>query len=140
VVSPADIAHFDRFGFVVLRRAFDPVPLIAEVDRALIDGSRAPFGAAVGGGEVTGRYVPMMCERTPYSLTLLDDFADIVTSLLGGPVLPVRAKAVVYHGETNWHHDSDLDVSSVGCLCYLEPLRARSPPMARRLRRRPDRP
>ena len=38
------------------------------------------------------------------------------------PVLPVRAKGVLYDGDTNWHTDSDLDVMSIGFLCYLESL------------------
>ena len=120
----ADIAHFARFGFVVLRRAFDPGPLSDEVDQAFREGSRAPFEANVGGGDIGGRYLPMMCERTPVSLTLLDRFAEFATQLLGAAVLPVRAKGVLYFGSTNWHNDSDQAVPSVSCACYLESLQA----------------
>ena len=120
----ADIAHYARFGFVVLRRVFDPSPLSEEIDRAFRDGSRAPFGTSVGGADLGGRYLPMMCERTPVSLSLLDQFAGIAAQLLETPVLPVRAKGVVYFGNTNWHNDSDCRVPSVGCACYLEALDA----------------
>ena len=126
MVSHADIAHFARFGFVVLRRAFDPWPLSDEIDGTFREGSRAPFGVNVAGGDISGRYVPMMCEHTPVSLSLLDEFARVATQLLDSPVLPVRAKGVMYFGSTNWHRDSDQDVTSVGCACYLEPLHARN--------------
>ena len=123
MVSRADIAHFNRFGYAVLRRAFDPAPLSDEIDRSFREGSRAPFAVDVAGGEISGRYLPMMCERTPVSLALLDQFADAAAELLGRPVLPVRAKGVLYHGDTNWHTDSVHDVTSVGFVCYLESLR-----------------
>ncbi|MEO5842637.1 MAG: phytanoyl-CoA dioxygenase family protein [Acidimicrobiales bacterium] len=124
MVRHADIAHFHRFGFVVLRRAFDPEPLSQEIDRSFREGSRAPFDVNVAGGQISGRYLPMMCERTPVSLALLDQFADVAAQLLATDVLPVRAKGVLYHGDTNWHTDSDHDVTSVGFVCYLEPLQA----------------
>jgi len=108
----------------VLRAVFDPLPLAFEVDRAMAQEFRAPFKAEVGGGELTGHYVPMMCERTPVSLALLDAFAPPAASLLGGPVLPVRAKGVQYFGATAWHRDSERPVASVGFAAYLERLRA----------------
>ncbi|MEO8695124.1 MAG: phytanoyl-CoA dioxygenase family protein [Acidimicrobiales bacterium] len=124
MVRRADIAHFHRFGFAVLRRAFDPEPLSQELDRSFREGSRTPFDVSVGGGQISGRYLPMMCERTPVSLALLDQFADDAVQLLGTPVLPVRAKGVLYHANTNWHTDSEYHVESVGFVCYLESLRA----------------
>jgi hypothetical protein len=91
----ADLAHFARFGFVVLRRAFDPSPLSDELDRAIREGSRAPFGTSVGGADLGGRYLPMMCERTPVSLSLLDQFAGVAAQLLG---VSVRERAEMFAG------------------------------------------
>jgi hypothetical protein len=119
-----ELAHFRSFGFVVLRRAVDPELLSDEVDRALHDSSRGSFAAEEGGGTITGRYVPMMCERTPVSLQLLDRFAALAARFLDGPVLPVRAKGILYDGPTNWHRDTDRDVASMGFAAYLEPLDA----------------
>src|SRR5262249_35930230 len=48
----------------------------------------------------------------------------VATTLLGGPVLPTRAKGVLYGGDTPWHADSAFAVASVGFAAYLEPLRA----------------
>jgi hypothetical protein len=110
-------------GYAVWRRALDPVPLRAEVDAALADGLPGAFTAEVAGG-ISGRYLPLMNERTPVSLALLDRFAAVAEVVLGRAVLPLRAKCVVYFGDAGWHRDSDLDVASVAFAAYLEPLDA----------------
>ncbi len=84
------------------------------------------FHADVEGGEVKGRYAPMMTARTQFSLSLLDRFEPQAALLLGGPVLPVRAKGVRYVASTPWHTDSRHGVASVGFAAYLEPLDAES--------------
>jgi hypothetical protein len=124
MLSDADIAHFRTFGFVVLRRAFDASSLSEELDRALREAFPRSVGVAVGGGEIAFRYVPMMCEHTPLSVVLLDRFAGPAAQLLGVPVLPVRAKGVMYSGATRWHSDSSHDLASIGFAGYLEPLHA----------------
>lgn len=128
MLDAADIAHFFTFGFVVLRGHFDPTDLFAELDRALEDGHppRAEpvrAGARLGAALVPFRYIPMMNERTPASLALLDHFAPLAAALLGVPVLPVRAKGVEYQGSSRWHRDSDGGWPSLGFAAYLEPLR-----------------
>ena len=110
--------HFRTFGFVVVRHALDAGALSAEVDRALREGSRGSFESPVA----RGCYVPMMGERSPISLGLLDEFAPAAADLLGRPVLPVRAKCVRYAGSTGWHSDSDRELDSVGFVAYLEAL------------------
>jgi hypothetical protein len=126
MVSALDVAHFRTFGFVVLRGVVDGAALSDEVDRTLRDGSHAAFATQVGGQQLDAAYVPMMCGRTPMSLALLERFAAPAAALLGGPVLPVRAKCVRYAGATSWHRDSAHDLGSVGFACYLEPLEAAS--------------
>ncbi|HWW53940.1 MAG TPA: phytanoyl-CoA dioxygenase family protein [Acidimicrobiales bacterium] len=121
-MDETEVAHFGTFGFVVLRQAVDPVPLSDEVDRSLRDAGSASFAAEVDGGTIAGRYVPMMAEHTPVSLSLLDRFADVAASLLGRSVLPVRAKGVLYFGGSAWHNDSGRGIGSVGFACYLERL------------------
>jgi hypothetical protein len=116
--------HFRTFGFVVLRDVFDPRPLSREVDEVL---SRAPLSSAAAGRgahEIRFVYAPMMTARTPASLQLLDRLEAVAIELLGGPVLPTRAKGVRYSGDTPWHADSeDEHIASVGFAAYLEPLR-----------------
>ena len=66
----------------------------------------------------------MMGERTPVSLGLVDTFAAVAHQLLGGPVLPVRAKSVRYVASAERHRDSTSIVRSLGFAAYLEPLAA----------------
>jgi hypothetical protein len=114
-------------GFLVLRGAIDPAPISEEVEHALRDAYAAHDAfetLAQGSGTVTFRYVPMMCERTPVSLGLVDALAVVAAELLGRPVVPGRAKGTRYVGDTGWHRDSAHDIASVGVVAYLEPLRA----------------
>jgi hypothetical protein len=120
------VRRFREVGYVVLRQAFDPTPLEEELNHALADahGLLEPQEAARGGGGVRYRYVPMMCERTPVSLHLLDQLAEAAGALMGRAVLPGRAKGTVYWGSTGWHRDSHDPLPSLGFLAYLEPLTA----------------
>lgn len=124
MLAESHVLHLRTFGFVVLRGAFDPVPLVDELDRAMGDGVWAPSEMIAGDVGVSFRYVPMMCERTPVSLSLLERFADLASTALGVRALPVRAKGVRYFGSAHWHRDSDQPVRSIGLACYLEPLEA----------------
>jgi hypothetical protein len=117
-----DLLHFRTFGFVVLRQFFDPICLAEEIDQVLRDGVAPSSG--VLGGVTSFQYVPMMTARTPMSLSLLDLAEVVARIVLDCPVLPTRAKAVRYSGDTSWHTDSVLPVASVGFAAYLEPLGA----------------
>lgn len=126
VMTELELLHYRAFGFVVLRGACDAGRLRAELLQALTEGVTSTFGADVGTGEINGQYVPMMIPQTSYSLALLDTFAPAAAALLGGDVLPVRAKGIRYFGSTPWHTDSDHAVASVGFAAYLEPVDAAS--------------
>ncbi len=115
----SDVAHFRAFGYVVLRRTFDAEALRREVDQAL----ESAGAASIDTERARVRYVPMMGERTPVSLSLLDRFQPIAATLLGRPVVPLRAKGMRYSGNTDAHRDSELAMESVGFAAYLEPLR-----------------
>jgi hypothetical protein len=118
--SPGELR---RRGFVVLRGEVDPGPIAGEVDRVLHESYGGGYEArtlAQGAGTVNFRYVPMMCERTPVSLGLLDQFAVTAAELLGRQVLPGRAKGTRYYGDTGWHRDSEHHIASLGFITYLE--------------------
>lgn len=112
---------FRTFGFAVLRQFFDARPLAEEIDRVRQDGLVADVSRT---GQFHFQYVPMMTAKTPVSLLLLDRVEALATALLGGSVLPTRAKGVWYSGSTPWHTDSASPLASVGFLAYLEPLGA----------------
>ena len=122
-MSTAGADKFRAVGHVVLRQFFDPVPLTAELDRALGEGISPTQPAqrfAAGSGTVSLLYVPMMCERTPVSLDLAGALTSAAEKLLQRRVLPGRAKGTRYFGDTSWHRDSELDIASVGCIAYLD--------------------
>jgi Phytanoyl-CoA dioxygenase (PhyH) len=124
--SVPECLHFQTFGFVVRRGAFDPTRLAREIDDSLRDVPLSPSAALAGDSAIRFAYVPMMTARTPASLALLDRLEAIAAGLLGGAVLPTRAKGVRYSGDTPWHTDSEAALASLGCVAYLEPLRAES--------------
>jgi hypothetical protein len=113
-------------GFDVLRALADVEALSLEFDACMRDafpsavGADGPMNTGEAGNEF--RYVPTMCERTPYALSLVQRLAVTAAELLGAPVLPGRAKATTYRGSTKWHRDSDLGLGSVGFAFYLEDL------------------
>jgi hypothetical protein len=118
---------FERDGFVVLRGAFDPSALAEEFDivrRDAFGDCQLAETRAQGSGTVTFLYAPMMGERTPVSVALIDRVSVHAAELVGRPVLPGRAKGTWYEGDTAWHRDSTDDLVSVGVLAYLEPLDA----------------
>jgi hypothetical protein len=129
LVRNGDRHELIEVGYVVLRRFFDHHPLVAELDRALKDGTSAlqpPQLFSVGGDTFSLRYLPMMCERTPQSLDLACTLAPVAEELLGRGALPGRAKGTEYSSDTSWHRDSEHDIQSVGCLAYLDRLTAAS--------------
>lgn len=137
-MQTSEASHFHQFGFVVLRSAVDPGPLSEEIDRVLLDGFGPTDDVRVfshdqmlppedpRSGTVAFRFLPMMCERTPVSLALLDRFAGVAEELLERAVLPGRAKGTRYYGDSGWHRDSERDLASVAFVAYLEPLTART--------------
>ena len=84
------VRSFQRDGFPMLRGAFDPSELSKEIDDVLRDGIPAGSLPMEGAGGVAFHSVVMMCERTPVSLALLDDLAELAAELLDRPVLPGR--------------------------------------------------
>jgi hypothetical protein len=112
---------FRTFGFGMLRQFFDPHLLAVEIDQVMHDGLVADVSRT---GGIRFQYVPMMTAKTPVSLSLLDRVEAVAAAVLGGCVLPTRAKGVRIFGNTPWHTDSASPLSSVGFLAYLEPLAA----------------
>jgi hypothetical protein len=62
-------SYFRTFGFIVLRRFFDPLPLVEEFDRVMHDGPVSSFDVA-SGTQIRFQYVPVMTGETPTSLSL----------------------------------------------------------------------
>ena len=107
---------------MVIPQFFNAAPLGEEIDQVM----RRAFapGCVTEYNGINFQYVPMMTTETPVSLSLLDRAGVLAEALLGGPVLPTRAKAVRYFGNTPWHRDSDSPVTSIGFIAYCETLHA----------------
>src|SRR4051794_15542329 len=118
MLSDDDVSGFHASGVRVLRGFFDPGPLDRQVDSALADGIRPGTSTITGDAGIAFRYVPMMSHRTPASLALLDALAIPAAQLLGGAVIPTRAKGTRYFGATPWHRDSESRVVSAGFAAY----------------------
>lgn len=120
---PGNADHLGTLGFFVLRQFFDPAMLSVEMDRVLQDAFSSSLDVSHYDG-IHFQYVPMMTANTPESLSLLDRTMVVAEELLGGPVVPTRAKAIRYFGSTPWHVDSVHPLASLGFMAYLEPLDA----------------
>src|SRR5678816_1645997 len=118
----SQIATFRREGVLVVPQFFDAASLAKEIDQVM---KRAfPPQRVTNYSGIHFQYVPMMTAETPVSLSLLDQTAVLAEVLLGGPVLPTRAKGTRYFGNTHWHTDSELPITSIGILAYFESLHA----------------
>jgi hypothetical protein len=121
--TPSTTADILRtVGFVVIPQFFDAAPLAEEIDQVMRRGFASRCVTEYNG--INFQYVPMMTAETPVSLSLLDCVAVLAEAMLGDPVLPTRAKAVRYFGNTPWHRDSDSPVASFGFIAYCEKLHA----------------
>jgi hypothetical protein len=120
VVPAAD--SLSAFGFAVIRQFFQAAPLADEIDRVMCMAFTSQHALHFSG--ITFQYVPMMTTETPVSLSLLDRAGALAETLLGGPVLPTRAKGVRYIGSTAWHKDSESPITSIGFIAYCESLNA----------------
>jgi len=124
-IEVLDALYYQTFGFLVLRHFFEPLLIAAEIDQVMRHGPRSSFEVPRG-EQIHFQYVPMMTAETPASLWLLDRTETVAATLLGGPVLPTRAKGTRYWGDTSWHSDSDLPIPSLGVVTYSESLREKS--------------
>ncbi|MFG1999765.1 phytanoyl-CoA dioxygenase family protein [Spirillospora sp. NPDC048911] len=125
--SHIDIAHFEAFGFVVLRgllTADEVARLRAEVTTELT--------AAFGGlgtdpgdeGGISGDYLPLTVDRAPFAQSLIADDPRLfqgATELAGAPMVPAPGIAVCFTANAGWHTDVGPDVRGVKFLVHLDP-------------------
>src|SRR5690242_5165052 len=86
------------FGFAIARDFFDAASLGEEIDRVMREGIASQHTTQYEG--ISFQYVPMMTAETPVSLSLLDRAGVLAEALLGGPVIPTRAKGTRYFGNS----------------------------------------
>ncbi|GAA2577069.1 phytanoyl-CoA dioxygenase family protein [Actinomadura fulvescens] len=124
--SHTDVAHYEAFGFVVLRGLLttaEAARLRAEVTTELT--------AAFGGlgtdpgdeGGISGDYLPLTVDRAPFAQSLVADdprFFQGATELTGSPMVPTPGMAVCFTANAGWHTDIGPDVRGVKFLVHLD--------------------
>ncbi|MEU5881555.1 phytanoyl-CoA dioxygenase family protein [Spirillospora sp. NPDC047279] len=126
--SHDDIAHYEAFGFVVLRgllTAGEAARLRAEVTTEL----RAAFGgigtAPGDEGGIPGDYLPLAVDRAPFAQSLIADdprFYQGATELCGTMTVPAGPGiATCFTGNAGWHTDVGPDVRGIKFLLHLDP-------------------
>jgi hypothetical protein len=134
VLSQQQIAHFQAFGFVVLRGLLDDgetAALTDEVTTALGDafGGIGTDTDPEGTGGIRGDYLPLSVDRAPLSQALIADDLRLFqgsAALVGGPTVPTAPVVTCFTGNAGWHTDQGPDVGGVRFLAHLPPRTAAS--------------
>ena len=104
MLTPGQVAHFETFGFVILRHVFDA----AEVSIIRREADEI-FAEDRNGGPITNttQYVQPFFERKPYLSTLVDDdrIYEIGVDLVGPDFILVQTEGRSRAGDTPWHGD-----------------------------------
>ena len=102
MLTPGQIAHFDTFGFVILRQVFHPeeVSLIRREADEVFSEDRNDESLTE-----TTQYVQPFFERKPYMSTLVDDYRiyEIGVDLVGPDFILVQTEGRSRAGDTPWH-------------------------------------
>jgi Phytanoyl-CoA dioxygenase (PhyH) len=126
--SQQQIAHFQAFGFVVVRGLLDEAEtatLTREVTAALSDafGGIGTDTDPEGLGGIRGDYLPLSVDRAPLSQWLMADDPRLFQSsaaLLGHPTVPTAPIATCFTSNAGWHTDQGPQVGGVKFLAHLQ--------------------
>ena len=108
MLTPAQVAHFETFGFVILRQVFnaDEVSVIKrEADEIFAeDKNGGPAGDTTQG-------VQPFFELKPYLSTLVDDdrIYEIGVDLLGPDFILLQTEGRSRVGDTSWHGPAPIE-------------------------------
>jgi hypothetical protein len=132
VISCELKAHFDTFGFVVLRRGFSPEE-VARIERDFAEVLAAERGGAPFDG-VKRQGVARFIEKRPSLLRLVEDdrIYETVEALLGPGFIFIASEGNLMVGDTTWHPDGyrpdsypdrwPLALRRVAATFYLDPV------------------
>jgi hypothetical protein len=124
-LTTQQLAHFETFGFVVLRQLFDPGEMAG-----IIREFHARLDEDLDGREFTGEIrlaVSSFIENSPDLWWLPEDdrIQEPVAQILGSDFLWRGSGANLYVGNTEWHRDAaDLEVgfTRLNVIFYLDPV------------------
>ena len=120
---PSQHAHFDTFGFLILRQLLSAAE-IERYSREFDAAHRAWLGEQPYDGK-SRHYTTLMDEYSPFIASLADDgrFADVAEQLLGKDAVCIAVDGNYMVGDTEWHPDTaSLDYTAVKFCIYPDPL------------------
>ena len=130
MLTKQQLAHFETFGFIIMRHAFTAKELAIiddEYERGLTSAyAHAPFDGTVR------HWTNMLGSDTPFFATLLEDarFYEVAEQLYGEDVLAESSSANRYIGNTLWHPDHQIDANEdsfgIKLAFYLDPVDGQS--------------
>ena len=121
MLTSGQIAHFETFGFLVLRQVFT-----TEETDALREASLSTFQALRGGGPYTGEveWGHPFFERNPLLASLVDDdrIHEIPESLLSPDFFLDGTQGNLRVGDTPWHGATEFteDIGQIKVTMYLD--------------------
>ncbi len=128
--TPKQIAHFETFGYVVLRGLFSPEEM-TEVSQAYDE----VMEEDLGGKPFTGpkrQQVLGICSMRPRLMQLIDDdrIYNPIKQLLGPNFIYFASDATLFVGSKSWHPDgsprsqTEFEYMRIKVAFYLDPLRS----------------
>jgi len=121
MLTPEQRAHFETFGFLVLRQAFEPDEMAAisrEFDEALAQDRHGQEFS----GEKRQAVFAVVEKRMPW-LVEDDRIYEPIEQLLGPGFVWIGSDSNLYVGDTGWHPDgSMLGYGRIKVALYLDPV------------------
>lgn len=123
MLSPEQVAHFEAFGFVLLKQALPPAEMAeisAEFDSVLAEDRRGEAFA----GEKRQAVLGFLERRRPLARLLETDLIyEAMEQLLGPDFVWVGSDGNLYVGDTSWHPDAGKpDYRFIKVAFYLDPV------------------
>ena len=124
MLTPGQIAHFETFGFLVLRQLFshEEIAIMKRESVEIFDQERG--GTPYTGGE--SQVVQPFLERRPFLSQLVDDdrIYNIGVDLCGPDFVLATNAGALHVGDTPWHRDASLEnpIKNAQINIYTQPL------------------
>jgi ectoine hydroxylase-related dioxygenase (phytanoyl-CoA dioxygenase family) len=121
LLSAAQQAHFETFGFIVLRQAFNPDE-VARITREFDQGLAEDRRGEEFSGERRQAVFAVVEKRMPW-LVEDDRIYEAIEQLLGLGFVWIGSDSNLYVGDTGWHPDgSMLSYGRIKVAFYLDPV------------------
>ena len=123
MLTPQQVAHFETFGFLVLRDVFTPEEMDT-IERECNEIMKEVRGGAPFDGTERQAVQPFF-ERRPFTNTLMDDdrIYSIAEDLLGPDFVLDQSEGNLHVGDTEWHGGTSWGILPwIKIGFHLEPL------------------